>query len=95
MLTWSGESLIKFELEHEYLQTKCCDGWIYGGGFIYDKIRGVVLFVAQKNWGRKRNGGGREEGPSLDHKLNITNEFTDRFKYVGNLSVKITHHHSF
>jgi len=53
------------------------------------------LFVAQKNWGRRRNGGGRENGRSLDHKLNITNEFTDGFKSVGNSSVKMTRHHSF
>jgi len=90
LLTWSGESLIKFELEHKYLQTKCWDGLIYDGGLIYDKIRGVVLFIAQKNWGGRRNGGGREEGRLSDHKLNITNEFTDGFKYVSNLSLKTT-----
>jgi hypothetical protein len=34
-----------------------------------------VLFVAEKNERRRRNGGEREEGRSLCHKLNITDGF--------------------
>jgi hypothetical protein len=37
-----------------------------------------VLFVVKKNRGRKRNGGGREEGCSSDHKLNIIDGFNQQ-----------------
>lgn len=40
------------------------------------KIKKGVLFVAEKNRGRKRKRRGREEGCSLGYKLNIT-EFID------------------
>jgi len=42
-----------------------------------------VLFVAEKNKGRRRN-----EVRSSGHKSNITNEFIDEFKSVGNLICK-------
>ena len=38
-----------------------------------------VLFVAEKNEGRRRN-----EVRSSGHKSNITNEFTDEFKSASN-----------
>jgi len=34
---------------------------------ICDKIIGAVLFVVEKNKGRRRNEGGREEGRSSGH----------------------------
>jgi hypothetical protein len=47
---------------------------------ICDKIGWrVVVFVAKKNRGRKRNERGREENRSLGHKLNITDRFTNKF----------------
>jgi len=42
-----------------------------------------VLFVAEKNKGRRRN-----EVRSSGHKSNITNKFIDEFKSVGNLICK-------
>jgi len=47
-----------------------------------------VSFVAEKNKGRKRNGRGREEGYSSSHKLNITNGFTDGYKFISNFVCK-------
>jgi hypothetical protein len=39
-----------------------------------------VLFVAKKNRGRRRNGGGRDDqGCWLGHKLYITDGFTNGF----------------
>jgi hypothetical protein len=52
----------------------------------------VVLFVVEKNTGSKRNGGGRQKNRSSGHKLNITNEFTNKFKSVGNFICKMTCH---
>jgi len=48
-----------------------------------------VLFVAEKNGGKIRNEGGRDEGCSLGHKLNITDRLIDGFKSVGNFICKI------
>jgi len=39
-----------------------------------------VLFVAKKNRGRRRNGGGRDEGCWSGHKLYIIDGFIDGFK---------------
>jgi len=41
---------------------------------------GGVLFVAEKNGARRKNGGGDGggEGRSLGYKLNITNGFIDK-----------------
>jgi hypothetical protein len=47
-----------------------------------------VLFVVEKNGGRIRNEGGRDEGCSSGHKLNITDRLIDRFKSVGNFISK-------
>jgi hypothetical protein len=55
----------------------------------------VVLFVVEKNTGSKRNGGGRQKNRSLGHKLNITDEFTNKFKSVGNFICKMTCHRIF
>jgi hypothetical protein len=44
---------------------------------------GVVVFVAEKNEERERERE-REKGRLLDHKLNITDGFTDEFKSIGN-----------
>ena len=49
---------------------------------------GCVLFVVEKNGGRIRNEGGRDEGCSSGHKLNITDRLIDRFKSVGNFISK-------
>jgi hypothetical protein len=43
------------------------------------KLRGVIMFIVEKNRGRRRNIGGREEGCLSNHKLNITDGFTDEF----------------
>ena len=55
----------------------------------------VVLFVVEKNTGSKRNGGGRQKNRSSGHKLNITDEFTNKFKFVGNFICKMTCHCTF
>jgi hypothetical protein len=41
-----------------------------------------MMFVVEKNRWRSRNeGGGREEGRLSNHKLNITDGFTDEFNW--------------
>ena len=48
MLTWGGESLIKFESEHKCWQTKCCGGWKSCGRLSCDEIeggRGAVCYT--------------------------------------------------
>jgi hypothetical protein len=77
LLTWSEESSIKFESEQRCWQTECWGDWICSGRLIYDKIRGVVVFVTEKNGGRRRNGGEWEDGRLSGHKLNITYGFID------------------
>ena len=52
----------------------------------------VVLFVVEKNTGSKRNGGGRQKNRSSGHKLNITDEFTNKFKIICNFISKMTCH---
>jgi len=81
LLIWSGESSIKFESEQECWQIKCWGGWICSGRLICDKnkfLRGVMVFVAEKNDGKK-NEEGRVEDRLSDHKLNIRDRFTDEF----------------
>jgi hypothetical protein len=52
---------------------------------IYDKIKGgVMVFFVEKNGGIRRNGGGRDKGCLLGHKLNIIDRFTDEFKSIDN-----------
>jgi hypothetical protein len=51
---------------------------------ICDKIKGGVLFIVKKKGRRRRDRGGREEGRSLGHILNITNEFTNKFHQLVN-----------
>jgi hypothetical protein len=55
----------------------------------------VVLFVVEKNTGSKRNGGGRQKNRSSGHKLNITDEFTNKFKFIGNFIYKMRCHCTF
>jgi hypothetical protein len=38
-----------------------------------------VVFVVEKNRGRRKNTGGREEGRSSSHTLNIIDEFSNEF----------------
>jgi len=40
---------------------------------------GVVVFVVEKNRGKKKNARGREEGCSSSHTLNIIDEFSNKF----------------
>ena len=47
-----------------------------------------MLFVVEKNRGRIRNEGGRDEGCLSGHKLNITDRLTDEFKSVSNFICK-------
>jgi hypothetical protein len=64
------------------------------GGWIVIKL-GRVLFIVEKNRGRRRNRGGEEDGRSPGHKLNIVDKFTDGLIPLVIMSVKITCHHSF
>lgn len=51
------------------------------------KLWVCALFAARKNGGRRNGEGGRgerEEGHLSGHKLNITDEFIDEFKFVDN-----------
>jgi hypothetical protein len=57
------------DVELSVVVVKC----VVGDWFVI-KLWGV-LFVAEKNERRRRNGGEREEGRSLCHKLNITDGF--------------------
>jgi len=43
-----------------------------------------MVFFVEKNGGIRRNGGGRKEGLSSGHKLNIIDRFTDEFKSIDN-----------
>jgi len=54
-------------------------GFVVEGWFVI-KLEGV-LFVAEKNKGRRGNRGGKEEGLLGDHKLNIIDGFIDRFNW--------------
>ena len=51
-------------------------GFVVGGWFMI-KLGGVVVFVTEKNGGRRRNGGEWEDGRLSGHKLNITYGFID------------------
>jgi hypothetical protein len=51
-------------------------------------VVGGVLFVVEKNRGRIRNEGGRDNGCSSGHKLNIIDRLTDGFKSVSNFIYK-------
>jgi hypothetical protein len=42
---------------------------------------GRVLFIVERNGGRKRNRGWKEDGRSPGHKLNIVNRFIDGLMY--------------
>jgi hypothetical protein len=62
---------------------------------------GVVVFIAEKNEreGRRKNEGRKKEGYLSSHKLNIIDEFIDKFKSMDLnlliiLYVKMTHHHT-
>jgi hypothetical protein len=60
LLTWSGESSIN--LDHNKDGGKLSievTKYVVGGWFVI-KLGGVVLFVAEKNEGRRRNGRERE-----------------------------------
>ena len=48
-------------------------------GWFVIKLRGFVVFVVEKNRGRRRNERGREEGRLWCHKLNIIDGFTNKF----------------
>ena len=55
-----------------------------------------VLFIVEKNEGRRRrNRGGEEDGCSPGHKLNIVDRFTDGLMPLVIMSVKMTCHHTF
>jgi len=55
-----------------------------------------VVFVAEKNKGRRINGEGREEGRSSCHKLNITDRFNRQNLNLSIiLFVKIKRHRTF
>jgi hypothetical protein len=56
---------------------------------------GRVLFIVEKNKGRRRNRGGEEDGCSPGHKLNIVDRFTDGLMPLVIMSVKMTCHHTF
>ena len=55
---------------------------------------GRVLFIVEKNGGRRRNREGEEDGRSPGHKLNIVDKFTDELIPLVIISIKITSHHS-
>jgi hypothetical protein len=57
---------------------------------------GRLLFIVEKNEGRRRrNRGGEEDGCSPGHKLNIVDRFTDGLMPLVIMSVKMTCHHTF
>jgi hypothetical protein len=58
------------------------------------KLRGVV-FVAEKNKGKKRNEGGREEHHLLGYKLNIMTDLSMNLNLLVILSIKITYYRIF
>jgi len=47
------------------------------------KLKGM-MFISEKNKGRKRNEGGREDDPLLGHKLNIITDL------LMNLNVSVS-----
>jgi len=79
LLTWSGESSIKFGSEQNAnkLSVEVTDANKLR--LICIKLGVFVLFVTKKNRGRRINKGEREDGRSLDHKLNIIQEFVNEF----------------
>ena len=56
---------------------------------------GRVLFIVEKNRGRRRNREWEEDGRSPGHKLNIVDRFTDGLMSLVIISVKMTCHHTF
>jgi len=47
-----------------------------------------MVFIAEKNRGKKNKWGGGEKNRLSDHKLNITNGFIDGFRHVNNFVCK-------
>ena len=74
--------------QNKNAEIKYWSGSICNRRLICDKkkiiIRGFVVSVAEINEGKRKNRGGRKEGRTSGHKLNITNGFTDGFKSIGN-----------
>ena len=68
----------KIESEEGCWQTECWGGWVCSGRLICYKIGGFVI-CCRADGGRRRKEGGEEKDCSSNHKLNITNGFTDRF----------------
>ena len=58
------------------------------------KLKGVV-FVAEKNKGKRRNEGGREEYHLLCHKLNIMTDLSMNLNLLVILSIKIIYYRTF
>jgi hypothetical protein len=56
---------------------------------------GRVLFIVEKNRGRRRNRRWEDDGRSPGHKLNIVDRFTDGSMSLVIMSVKMACYHTF